>query len=171
MEQIQGMVDSIHTKTVTTKFGDKAVYIATVNGHEVNLGFKTSLSQGEQVSLPVEHKYGSYQLVQGQPATNGAANQGGSVGSAGNETAAKAMPSVPPKAAAFPTPQGTKDISIIRQNSLTHATKIVEYMVSSGIIEAIDERAYRDKVLEVAYELQDFSTGWREAKMAEEQGD
>jgi hypothetical protein len=162
MEQIQGMVDSIHTKTVTTKFGDKAVYIATVNGQEVNLGFKTTLAQGQNVTLPVEHKYGSYQLIQG----NGAGTTSSPVA---NTTPTKLSPA--PRATAFPTPQGTKDISIIRQNSLTHATNVVETMTHQDLFNPTTEREYRDKVLEVAYEYQDFSTGWREVKMAEEQGE
>lgn len=165
METIQGKVDSIHTKTVTTRAGrDATVYIATIDGQEVNLGFKTSLVQGETVSLPVEHKYGGYQLIQG----NGSGTPATSAASAVSPKVSSA-----PRATAFPTPQGTKDISIIRQNSLTHATKVVIAMTLAKVpvFTPSTEREFRDKVLEVAYEYQDFSTGWREEKMAEEQGE
>lgn len=154
-EVIAGVIDSIYTKTVPTKRGDGTVYHAMVNGNDVNLGFKCAYQEGETVQLNVEHKYGGYQLIQGAPtATNGAANQAG-------KGASK-----PASKPAFPTPKNTKDVSIIRQNSMTHASRIVRDMADLGILGKLKEDAYLEKVIETAYYIADFSTGWREEKQA-----
>ena len=65
MEVIQGTVDSIYTKDITIKRGPRAgqdskVYHAMVNGHDINLGFNCDFQEGEQVTLNVEEKFGSY---------------------------------------------------------------------------------------------------------------
>lgn len=168
MEVIQGTIDSIFTKQVTIKRGPKAgsdstVYHAMINGHDVNLGFSCELVEGESVTLNVEEKFGGYQVVKG----SGVASANGAV------VAAKAAaPTVSPKAPAFPTPKNTKDISIIRQNSMTHASRILRDMIDLGIVSTTkvkDEAAYVEKVIEIAYTVFDFSSGHREVKMVEAQ--
>lgn len=155
---ISGVIDSIYTKEINTKRGPSNVYHAMINGQDVNLGFKTSHSQGETVTWEVEHKYGGLQYVgpsNGQPTS---VQSGGQSNSSSN--------AAPVRATAFPTPKGTKDVSIIRQNSMTHATKIVAGMLDNGSIELQTEDEYINKVLEVAYIVADYSTGWREVKEA-----
>jgi hypothetical protein len=168
---ISGVIDSIYTKEVQIKNGPRAgqtstVYHAMIQGHDVNLGFKCDYQEGESVTLTVEEKYGGYQVVKG----NGNANAP-SVPNAASQ-AGPAQPAAPlgPKPAAFPTPKNTKDISIIRQNSMTHATRIVDDMIIHGVVKAPKtEGEYVEKVIEVAYQVFDFSSGWREQKMADAQ--
>ncbi len=164
MEQIQGTIDSIYTKDVQIKNGPRAgqtstVYHAMINGIDVNCGFECSFVQGETVTLNVEQKYGGYNVLKGnQPAQSKPAH------SAGQAVAPTPIPAPRP---AFPTPKNTKDISIIRQNSMTHATRIVKDMQDLGILSKImKEEDYIEKVIEVAYTIADFSTGWREEKQA-----
>lgn len=165
MEVIQGTIDSIYTKEIQIKRGPRSgqtsqVYHAMINGHDVNLGFKCDLVEGEVVTLNVEEKFGSYQVVQGN----------GQAGPAASVQPAKAAPSVASKAPAFPTPKNTKDISIIRQNSMTHASRIVRDMVDLDVIKAPkNEAEYVEKVIEIAYSIFDFSSGHREVKMVEAQ--
>ncbi len=167
-EQISGVIDSIFTKDVQIKRGPKAgststVYHAMIQGHDVNLGFQCAFQEGESVSLNVEQKYGGYQVVQG--------NGGGSpvapapASNAGQGSAPTKVSAAKP---AFPTVKNTKDVSIIRQNSMTHASRIVRDMIDTKVIvQPKNEAEYVEKVIEIAYTIADFSTGWREEKMAE----
>jgi hypothetical protein len=165
-EQIAGVIESIYTKDITIKNGKRAgqtskVYHALINGHDVNLGFQTSLAEGEQVVLDVEHKYGSYQLV--QPGKQNVSSSP-TVGSAPSNAPTK-RPGAANKPA-FPIATNTKDISIIRQSSLNRAVEVVETMLDAGIIVIRTEEEYLNKVFEVAYQFTDFGSGQREVKQA-----
>lgn len=167
-EQISGVIDSIFTKEVQIKRGPKAgststVYHAMIQGHDVNLGFQCAFQEGESVTLNVEQKYGGYQVVQGNG--SGTPVKAAPASNAGQSSAPTQVSAAKP---AFPTVKNTKDVSIIRQNSMTHASRIVRDMVDLGVIVAPPKEAeYVEKVIEVAYTIADFSTGWREQKMAD----
>lgn len=161
-EQIAGVIDSIYTKEVTTKFGPKNVYHAMINGHDVNLGFNTKLSQGETVVLNVENKYGGYQLLQG-PAT-GTPTPVGPAGS--NSGSSGAVQSRPAAKQAFPVDINANGTSICRQSSLNRAVEVVSLMVAESIFVMKNEQEFLDKVFEIAYQFTDFTTGQREVKQA-----
>ncbi len=167
-EQISGVIDSIYTKDVQIKNGPKAgststVYHAMIQGHDVNLGFQCAFQEGESVTLNVEQKYGGYQVVKGNG--SGSPVKAAPASNAGPGSAPTQVSAAKP---AFPTVKNTKDVSIIRQNSMTHASRIVRDMVDLGVIAAPPKEAeYVEKVIEVAYTIADFSTGWREQKMAD----
>lgn len=167
MNTIAGVIDSIYTKEVQIKNGARAgqtstVYHAMVGGHDVNLGFKCDFQEGERVNLTVEEKYGGYQLVKG--------GGNGTAAPAPTPAANSAPTPAPAPKAAFPTPKNTKDVSIIRQNSMNHASRIVADMITAKVIAAPKTEAeYVEKVIEVAYQVFDFSSGWREQKMADAQ--
>jgi len=156
MKQVQGVIDSIYTKEVPTKRGPAQVYHAIIGGIDVNLGFNTKLSQGENVSLNVEHKYGGLQLVQDGQALSTSASQAAQSKSNPNVAVSKD----------FPVDINSRGTSIVRQNSMGHAVRIVENMILNGVIAIVDEQVYIAKVLEVAYTITDFSTGQREEKQA-----
>lgn len=159
-EQITGVIDSIYTKEVTTKFGPKNVYHAMINGHDVNLGFNTKLSQGESVVLNVENKYGGYQLLQGAPAgTPTPVQPAGS----GGPTVGR------PSKAAFPVDINANGTSICRQSSLNRAVESVIALMDVNLISLKTEQEYLDKVFEIAYQFTDFTTGQREVKQANAQ--
>ncbi len=164
MQQVQGVIDSIHTKQVTTKYGDKNVYIATINGNEVNLGFKTSLSQGENVVLDVEHKYGSLQLI--QPLKNGATAAPSTVAN-GSTQSTVAVPHGTATPPPFPLKPNAKDISIIRQSSLNRAVDVVAALTLQDLLSVNTEQEYLDKIFEIALQFTDFGSGQREQKMAD----
>jgi hypothetical protein len=160
MEQINGVIDSIYTKTVTTKFGDKDVYHAMINGNDVNLGFKTEFVAGESVNLDVEHKYGGYQYI--QPGQTGSVTK--RAGTISPEAGLNSTPKASPPA--FPLGTNTKDISIIRQSSLNRAVDSVAILIAQGLFVPGIESEYLDKVLEIAYMYTDFGSGQREVKQA-----
>ncbi len=161
-EVITGVIDSIFTKTVNTKFGAKEVYHATINGHDVNLGFKTECVEGQQVTLNVEHKYGGYQLLQG--AVTGTPTQVGAAPPPGSSPTPAAAPRA--VSAAFPIAVNAREMSIVRQSSLTRAVESVNQLMDKGLIVISNEADYQEKVMEFAYFYTDFGTGQREVKAA-----
>ena len=159
MAQIVGKIDSMYDKDIKTKFGQKKVYHAMVDGHDVNLGFKKEYEIGEMVTFEVEHKYGGLQLVNGRKGASGTTTVQPTVGDIPSGSGGKAT--------AFPVNKNSKDHSIIRQNSLTHASRVVhDYYTITGKqpTESLDE--YVESVIDMAYIFCDFSTGHREAKMS-----
>ena len=158
-EQLQGVIDNIYTKSVNTKYGEKPVYHAMINGLDVNLGFKCAYIEGESVTLQVENgKYG-YELAKGVPQSK-TSNNAGVAGTGQNPVAtARSAP------AEFPVPKNTKGIAICRQNSSGHAARIVAALVTNGCI--TNENDAMESFMRIAYEITDFSTGHREAKQAE----
>lgn len=154
---IQGRIDAIRTKQVNTKFGDKAVYIAVINGQEVNLGFKHPFAEGETVSIEAEHKYGSLQYV--GPAQPGAV-----------ATPPQAVPQTATKQAssgAFPVAPNANGTSICRQSALNRAVETMDQLVRAGLCPALSSKeAYVAYIIELAYIYTDFSTGQREVKAA-----
>lgn len=67
--------------------------------------------------------------------------------------------------ASFPIPVDTKDRSIVRQNSLTHATKLYTSRFSGG--ESIDA-ADAERIIELARIFEDYSCGDSDAREAQE---
>lgn len=161
MQVVSGVIDSIYTKEVNTKFGSKDVYHAMINGVDINLGFKCAYSEGESVSLNVEQKYGSLQLVpgngSGQPASPAVSGQASKVPQAAPAPKQQAYTE-------FPVPKNTKGITIARQNSGGHAARIVGCLIDNGTIKSKDEAI--EAFMDVAYSITDFATGHREVNEA-----
>ena len=166
-QAIQGTVTSIDSKTITIKNGPRAggqatIFYVTIDGqHRVNVGFACPFEDGEYVTIMAEQKFGELKMV-GKGAGNG-----------GTKAPAQAKPvakATAPAQAAFPVPQGTKDISIIRQNSLGHATRLMDTLISHGFIntKGMTEEQAVEKTLAIAMAFADFSSGHREVKMASE---
>lgn len=162
MQQIQGVIDGISTKTVRTKFGDKDVYHADINGQDVNLGFKCPYVVGESVTLDVEHKYGSLQAINPPPKANGASVSPGNASASRVQAVATAVPFAP--AAEFPVAKNTKGITIARQNSGNHAAAIVCALIAAGKVKTQPEAL--EAFMDLAYEITDFATGHREVNEA-----
>jgi len=162
-EVLSGVVDSIHTKDVAIKNGPKAgtmskVYHASINGHDVNLGFQTDLAEGENVKLHVEHKYGGYQVLKTPAPANTPA--------VGTLTAPSANAAKSGGASAFPVALGNNGTSIVRQSSLNRAIEAVHKLIDLKVFAPKDETEYQNKVFEYAYMFTDFGTGQREVKEA-----
>ena len=162
-EVLSGVIDSIYTKDVQIKNGPKAgttgkVFHATIKGHDVNLGFKTDLAEGENVTLHVVQKYGGYQIL------NSPAPQGTPAVGAQSVTNSNAKPTV--GSHAFPVPLDAQGTSIVRQSSLNRAVEAVHKLIDTKLFSPKDETEYQNKVLEYAYMFTDFGTGQREVKEA-----
>jgi len=156
--QVTGIIENIYTKTITIKRGprsgqDTNVYHAELStGHDVNLGFKHNYVVGESVAWELEEAYGDYKIVD---------NKGGSTVSNGAEPISSVVSSkTSVKRNAFPVNKNSKDMSIIRQNSGQHASRIVAALIQSGAIK--NEAEAMDTFFQIVYEITDFATGHRE---------
>lgn len=158
--QVSGVVEQGTTKTVKTKFGDKPVYGIIVDGVEVSTGFKRDHNQGEMVDLRVEWKFNNWQKI----GVGGTANlpkataggPGGGNAQQGNFVKKQAGGS---RAGGFPVNPTDGSMSIIRQNSMTHATKLVRDMVDVGVLSLSTVDEYMKEVLETALSITDYSSG------------
>lgn len=165
IETIEGVIDNIYSKDVNTRFGQKPVYHAMIEDIDVNLGFKCDYEEGEYVTLQVQNgKYG-YELAKG----NGAASTKPVPKASGMARNSQRPNNAAPakRAPAFPVPKDTKDISIIRQNSGNHASRIVAALINQGEIK--DAETALDTFMDLAYAITDFGTGHREEKIAAQQ--
>ena len=157
---IKGVVDSVFTKQVTTRFGDKQVHHAKVDAIEFSTGFKQVVQAGEVINLPVAWQYGNWQYVETQDnirdtlptvtAAETAAVAPAASGGGGKKGYGK-----------FPVDPLDGQMSIIRQNSMNRAVEILENMMtaSPALFVPVDEEAYLKKLIEVALTVTDFNSG------------
>lgn len=147
--QLEGNVDAINSRTVTTKYGDKPVYSMQVAGTQVDLGFKRpEFQQGEYVKLTIEkNRFGKYEIVK--------ANGNGGTATMSSTTSTSSAPST----RRFPVASDSYEIGIIRQNALTNA---VNYHAN-----VVKDKADVEAIIATAYEFANFSSGKRERLMAE----
>jgi hypothetical protein len=161
MRQIQGTVTNLNGQSKISKLGKPyTIYDCVINGEAVSLGFQHPFAEGETVTINVDDTQYGVQMSK---------TQGVQPASTGVTQSAQPAP-IPMKKATpqFPTQPGTKDVSIIRQNSLNHATKIVDDMIGHGVILAPkDMDAYIQTVIDTAGTLAQFSTGWRDIELAQ----
>ena len=151
---VKGVVDSVFTKVKNTSKGDFDINYVVVDGFEFETGFKQVFAKGEMITAGVEHKYGSWQYVEGVPQ--------GNLPAAGNQPVPITAPSGGGKGAGgFPVDAKSGQISIIRQNSLNRAVEILDQWMSdpNAIFSPMDQAEYLKKLLEVALIVTDFNSG------------
>lgn len=158
------IIENITTKEVTTKFGPKPAYTVHAGGERFSYGFKKpTFAIGDEVDFQyTENTYGknvdmaSVRLLKkgtGGGATAPTASASG--GSKGSYT---------PAAKVFPIPPLHGDRAIVRQNSITNATKAVcDYGYEATSIEE-----YADMVIAVARRFEAYSCGDLDLAKAEE---
>ena len=159
-----GVVDSVTSKQINTKFGDKPVYAIHVGGVEVGIGFKKLYQQGEMVDVGVEYKYRGWQLV---PNTQGtglppAAAQGAAPAATGQLAQG---PFTPKPKGAFPIQPKDGQMSIIRQSSMKVAVDIMDHICSPLDLENMTTEDYMQKFFEIALMCADFGSGQDIMKM------
>ena len=154
-------IENITTKEVTTKFGPKPAYTIIANGERFSYGFKKpTFGIGDEIDFQfTENTYGknvdltSVQMIKkgtGVPATASA-------------SPAKAPYSPPAKV--FPIPLLHGDRAIVRQNSITNATKAIGDYVSD--IDGISIEDYASEIIRVARMFEAYSCGDLDAQLAE----
>jgi len=162
MEQVQGIVTAINTKTVAIKRGPKAgsdgtVYNMTLDtGHVINLGFACKFAQGESVNLTLEAtNFGDYKIL----------SQGAASAAPVKQTATPSIPNAQPSPRKeFPIDKTSRGMSITRQNSGGHAAVMVAALINQGKIN--DDVEAMKVWFDMVYDITDFATGHREEAQA-----
>ncbi len=160
------IVENITTKEVTTKFGPKPAYTVVANGERFSYGFKKpTFGIGDEVDFQyTDGTYGksvdltSVRLIKKGAGGAAAPTPAASGGAKGGYT---------PAAKVFPIPPLHGDRAIVRQNSITNATKAVnDFLASSdGMPDTLDE--YADAIIQVARRFEAYSCGDIDLAVAE----
>ena len=156
------IIENITTKEVTTKFGPKPAYTIVAGGERFSYGFKKpAFAIGDEVDFQyTENTYGkNVDLASVQMMKKGT---GAPTPSASTASPAKAPYSPPSKV--FPIPLLHGDRAIVRQNSITNATKAVYDCVSAIDIDLDD---YADTIIRIARKFEAYSCGDLDAQAAE----
>ena len=159
--KVSGVVDRDFTKTKKTKFGDKTIHYAAVDGQEFSTGFKKVFTSGEMVNCVVEHKFGEYQLVEGVAPTASMP----ALGSTPPPARGGGKPGFKPASrGTFPVDKLDGQMSIIRQNSMNRAVEIVAAWCTPDqngnvLFDPQSQEEYLNKLIEVALTVTDFNSG------------
>lgn len=148
------LVENITSKDVNTKFGPKPAYTVMANGERYSYGFKKpTFKIGDTIDFQfTENTYGkNVDLPSVRLLTKG----DGATPAPAPTTASK--PSYSPPTRPFPIPALHGDRAIVRQNSITNATKLV---VDSVIpVGECDWEALAQEVINVARMFEAYSCG------------
>ena len=155
-------IENITTKEVTTKFGPKPAYTIIANGERFSYGFKKpTFGIGDEIDFQfTENTYGknvdltSVQMIK----------KGSGVATATASASPAKAPYSPP-AKVFPIPLLHGDRAIVRQNSITNATKAIGDYVSD--IDGISIEDYASEIIRVARMFEAYSCGDLDAQAAE----
>jgi len=149
------IVENITTKEVTTKFGPKPAYTVVASGERFSYGFKKpTFAIGDEVDFQyTDGTYGkSVDLTSVRLIKKGA---GGASAAPTAAASAPAKGSYTPAAKVFPIPPLHGDRAIVRQNSITNATKAVHDFGLEA--DTLEEHAQR--IIDVARMFEAYSCG------------
>ena len=158
------IIENITTKEVTTKFGPKPAYTIIANGERFSYGFKKpTFAIGDEVDFQyTENTYGkNVDMTSVQMLKKG-------TGAPTPSTSTAVPPKAPysPPSKVFPIPLLHGDRAIVRQNSVTNATKAVaDYLDSNEDVDTV--LAYADLIIEIARKFEAYSCGDLDAQAAE----
>ena len=158
------IIENITSKEVNTKFGPKPAFSIKTGEGWFSYGFKKPMfAIGDEVDFQyTENTYGknvdhaSVKLI-----TKGGGAVGGSTSAAPAATPMRSGGGYAAKV--FPIPALHGDRAIVRQNSVTNATKIVMDLVAKGA----EQETVALEVIRVARILESYSCGDIDAEMAE----
>jgi len=157
------IIENITTKDVNTKFGPKPAYTIMANGERFSYGFKKpTFAIGDEIDFQfTESTYGK----QVDPVSVRMIKKGTGVAAAPAASAAPTKSYIPPTKV-FPIPPLHGDRAIVRQNSITNATKLVADMQAKSKSE-IDVTVLANTIIEVAKMFEAYSCGDNDAMAAE----
>ena len=164
MSEVNGIVESIGTKEVKTRFGMKPTFSMKVDGEWYKLGFtKPKCDKGDEVSFSyVEGTYGrevdAKAIIVGAGGAKGAPTPAGVV--------PRAAPSYGGKGV-FPIPALDGQRAIVRQNALTNAREVV-VVFDKGDKGVYDYDIIADKIIRLARKFEAYACGDLDAVRAAE---
>lgn len=159
------IIENITTKDVNTKFGPKPAYTIIANGEKFSYGFKKpTFAVGDTVDFQfTESTYGKQ--VDATSVRMISKGDGKAMVSAATVSSAPTKTYTPPSKV-FPIPPLHGDRAIVRQNSITNATKLVSDVQAKSKSE-IDVMVLANTIVEVAKVFEAYSCGDNDAMAAE----
>jgi len=162
------VVENISTKEVNTKFGPKPTYTVVANGDRYSYGFKKpAFKIGDEIDFQFsEDTYGKkidHASVRMLKKSDGTAPPV-------TATTAPTRAGFTPAAKVFPIPPLHGDRAIVRQNSVTNATKLVSDVLiwqckNKGDVDINDAAQL---IIRIAREFEAYSCGDLDVAVAEE---
>lgn len=156
------IIERITSKEVNTKFGAKPAYSIKANGEWYQYGFKKPVfNEGDEIDFQyTESSYGKQvdaksvrTISKGSGSPTAAPTA--TIGGGGKPTYS---------AKVFPIPPLHGDRAIVRQNSITNATKL--FCVAANIGDAVDFNAAATDIISIARMFEAYSCGDLEAEAA-----
>lgn len=157
------IIENITNKEVNTKFGPKPAYTIVCGGERYSYGFKKPMFNiGDTIDFQfTENTYGkNVDLTSVQMVTKGTG-----VPTPSTATAAPSKAPYSPPSKVFPIPALHGDRAIVRQNSITNATKAV---CDHGGAHEVTLTEYAQMIIETARMFEAYSCGDLDAAAAEE---
>lgn len=169
---VSGTVTAVKSRQGTSKAGKPfTIHIATINGTDIEVGFKQPFKIGDTATLDVEYAYKSYRMTS-LPANS----SNPPIPNSASGTTFVGSPV--PTSSDFPIRSTDgRQTAIIRQNALTNAVALINGGVSVNLVEQAedgkipayvaklskeDQDAIRDQAalaIEIAYKFASFSSG------------
>lgn len=160
------IIENITTKEVTTKFGPKPAYTIIANGERFSYGFKKpTFAIGDEVDFQyTENTYGkNVDMTSVQMLKKGT----GAPAPIGTVAGPVKAPYSPPSKV-FPIPLLHGDRAIVRQNSVTNATRAVHEYIANHVEDYTGTlEDYASEILRVARMFEAYSCGDLDAQAAE----
>jgi hypothetical protein len=160
------IIENITSKDVNTKFGPKPAFSIMANGERFSYGFKKPTFQiGDEVDFQfTENTYGkNVDLTSVRLIAKGAGAPPPATSSAPSTPATRPAYGAPKP---FPIPALHGDRAIIRQNSITNATKLFGDM--TDFTNTPDYSTAADTIISIARMFEAYSCGDLDAAMAEQ---
>ena len=160
------IIDNISTKEVNTKFGPKPAYTVVANGEKFSYGFKKpAFAAGDEVDF--QYTDGTYGKVIDLTSVRMLKKGAGAPTASTTASVAPAKASYSPPAKVFPIPPLHGDRAIVRQNSITNATKLVTDLAAKSKTETTPS-ALAAVIVEIAKVFEAYSCGDDDAAAAEQ---
>ena len=163
------VVENITSREVNTKFGPKPAFTVVANGERFSYGFKKpAFAIGDEIDFHfTENTYGKNVDV----ASLRVIKRGSGGATPILTSAAPTAPSrgsYTPPAKVFPIPPLHGDRAIVRQNSITNATKaVVDMLSSSKSKDSLEFDSLAETIISMARKFEAYSCGDLDAELAE----
>jgi hypothetical protein len=155
------IVESISSKSVKTKFGDKPAYSIKCNGQWYQFGFKRpAFAEGDNIDFDFEETSYGNKIKEGTVTIlgKGAADDPKAPAAATTPSSSVGRSYSPPTRP-FPIPALHGDRAIVRQNSLTNAVKLFTDCVPKDDLAVRGPLDYTDIIIDIARKFEAYSTG------------
>ena len=165
---MQGIIEAISTKEVTTRFGKKNTYAIKINDVWYSTAFTKPPAKGSEVSFDEKDTQYGKEVVKNTLKTLKAAEDSGGNSTASSSGGGSGNGYTSPKGK-FPVPSADGSRAIIRQNAVTNANSLVDNYYSHRDLSfggALED--YQKMVIATARYIEEYTTGDADSRAAKD---